>query len=86
MQYAMVDNYISAVLCSCQHYCFYNLKLSLIIALSGTSYSLFRVLALGLGMSKLLKSMPQEMLAENVLGRSEGILVIFSLMAITGVL
>ena len=44
------------------------------------------MLALGSGMSRLLKSIPQEMVAENLLGRPEGKLVRFNLMAITGVL
>lgn len=62
------------------------LKLTVIVAMSGTSYSLFSVLSLGLAMPILLKSMPQEILAENFLGRSEGRLLRSNVTAITGVL
>lgn len=56
------------------------------VALSGTSYSLFSLLALGLTISRLLKLIPQDMLAENVLGRPAGKVVRSIVTAIIGVL
>ena len=56
------------------------------VALSGTSYSLSNLLALGLIIPRLLKLIPQDMLAENVFGRPEGKVVRSIVTAITGVL
>ena len=66
----------------------YILKLSLISAMSGTSYILLSLLAVGSARPRWLKSIPQEMLAENLLGRSLIVcmLLISSVMAMMGVL
>lgn len=64
----------------------YSLKLTPMVALSGTSYSLFSLLSLGLIIPRLLKSMPQDMVAEKVLGRPAGKLVRSIVTAITGIL
>ena len=64
----------------------YILKLTRMVALSGTSYSLFSLLSLGSIIPRLLKSMPQDMVAENVLGRPADRLVKSIVTAITGIL
>ena len=56
------------------------------VALSGTSYSLFNLLSLGLIIARLSKLMPHDMLAVNVLGRPAGKLVRSTVIAMTGIL
>ena len=56
------------------------------VALSGTSYSLFNLLSLGLIIARLSKLMPHDMLAVNVLGRLAGKLVRSIVTAMTGIL
>ena len=83
------DNAIMFVMYTCGSLIlplYYSLKLTRMVALSGTSYCRFNLLALGWIKPRLLKSMPQVMLAENVVGRPEGKLVRSKVTAIIGVL
>ena len=64
----------------------YSLKLTRMVAVSGTSYNLLSLLSLGSIIPRPLKSMPQDMLAVNELGRPVGKFVRSNVTAITGIL